>query len=157
MRARGSGHIYQVSSIGARLGSPGLGAYQASKWAAAGFSSVLASDMRPLGMRVTSLDPGGMQTDMIGASLTMHDFPEAYEQTVRPSFEYLATFGLDVAAHGGTDIAKVVKVIDALYAAEDPPVRLLLGKDAVAGGKRLGDLLAASDGKWAELGQSTSA
>jgi NAD(P)-dependent dehydrogenase (short-subunit alcohol dehydrogenase family) len=59
MRRQRSGHIFQVSSVGGRIGHPGLSAYQAAKWAVGGFSEVLAQELAPLGIRVTALEPGG--------------------------------------------------------------------------------------------------
>ena len=59
-RAQGSGHIFQVSSLGGRIGSVGLAAYQSAKWAVGGFSSVLAQEVAPFGVKVTVLEPGGM-------------------------------------------------------------------------------------------------
>ena len=71
LRAQGAGHIIQVSSIGGRLATPGLSAYQSAKWAVGGFSSVLAAEVAPLGIHVTVLEPGGMQTDWAGSSMQM--------------------------------------------------------------------------------------
>ena len=62
MRRQRSGHIFQVSSVGGRIGNPGLSAYQAAKWAVGGFTEVLAQELAPLGIRVTTLEPGGMRT-----------------------------------------------------------------------------------------------
>ena len=58
MRRQHSGHIFQVSSLGGRIGNPGLSAYQAAKWAVGGFTEVLAQELAPLGIRVTTLEPG---------------------------------------------------------------------------------------------------
>ena len=66
LREQGGGRILQVSSIGGRLATPGLAAYQAAKWAVGGFSEVLAAKSAPLGIKVTVLEPGGMQTDWAG-------------------------------------------------------------------------------------------
>ena len=59
LRRNGGGHIIQVSSVGGRLATPGLSAYQAAKWAVGGFSEVLAREAGPLGIKVTVLEPGG--------------------------------------------------------------------------------------------------
>ena len=63
MREQGSGHIFQISSIGSRLASPGLTAYQSAKWAVSCFSLGLAQEVAPLGVNVTNIEPGGMRTD----------------------------------------------------------------------------------------------
>ena len=82
LRAQGGGHIIQVSSIGGRLATPGLSAYQAAKWAVGGFSEVLAREVGPLGIKVTVLEPGGMQTDWAGSSMRVPPISEPYQPTV---------------------------------------------------------------------------
>lgn len=63
MRAQRAGHIFQVSSVGGRTSTAGLSAYQAAKWAVGGFSDVLSKEVAPFGVRVCTLEPGGMRTD----------------------------------------------------------------------------------------------
>ncbi len=82
MRKQGSGHIFQISSIGGRLASPGLTAYQSAKWAVGGFSLGLAQEVAPLGIKVTVIEPGGMRTDWAGSSMTIPPISEPYQQTV---------------------------------------------------------------------------
>ena len=62
-RTQRDGHIIQISSLGGRLATPGLSAYQSAKWAVGGFSEVLAKEVGPLGIKVTVVEPGGMRTD----------------------------------------------------------------------------------------------
>ena len=66
-----SGHIIQIASIGGRIGPPGGGAYAAAKWGVEGFSEVLATEVGPLGGKVTMIEPGGMRTDFAGTSTTI--------------------------------------------------------------------------------------
>jgi len=69
MRKQRSGHIIQFSSIGGRVGgTPGMAAYQTAKWGVEGFSEVLASEVKPLGIKVTIIEPGGFRTDWAGSS-----------------------------------------------------------------------------------------
>src|SRR5262249_3309367 len=82
LRRQGSGHVIQISSVGGRLATPGLGAYQAAKWAVGGFSEVLAAEVRPLGIKVTVLEPGGMRTDWAGSSMNVPPISQAYQATV---------------------------------------------------------------------------
>src|SRR5216683_1488625 len=82
LRRQGGGHIIQVSSIGGRLATPGLSAYQAAKWAVGGFSEVLAKEVEPLGIKVTVLEPGGMATDWAGSSMQVPPVSEPYQATV---------------------------------------------------------------------------
>jgi len=75
----------KVGSIGGRLATAGLSAYQSAKWAVGGFSSVLAAEVAPLGIKVTVLEPGGMQTDWAGSSMSVPPISEPYQPTVGAS------------------------------------------------------------------------
>lgn len=149
LRVQGSGHIIQVSSVGGRLASPGLGAYQSAKWAVGGFSGVLAAEVAPLGIAVTVLEPGGMRTDWSGASMTIHPVSAPYDATVGARARTMGT-----SAQAG-DPAKVARVVLEVAAMHEPPLRLLLGSDAYRYGTAYGRELAASDEKWRELSEST--
>jgi NAD(P)-dependent dehydrogenase (short-subunit alcohol dehydrogenase family) len=83
LKAQGSGTIVQFSSIGGRVGgTPGLGSYQAAKFAVDGFSRVLATETAPLGIRTLVVEPSGFATDWAGASMKIHDIPSEYAATV---------------------------------------------------------------------------
>src|SRR5277367_4888519 len=62
MRKQRSGHIFQVSSVGGRLAIAGNSAYHAAKWAVGGFSDALAMEVAPFGVKVCTLEPGGIRT-----------------------------------------------------------------------------------------------
>jgi NAD(P)-dependent dehydrogenase (short-subunit alcohol dehydrogenase family) len=68
MRPRRAGHIVNVSTIGGRRAQPGLGAYQASKWALGGFTEILAREAAPLGIHATLVEPGGIRTSWAAAA-----------------------------------------------------------------------------------------
>src|SRR6201994_2812848 len=87
--ARGHGHFIQVTSIGGRLTAPGVGAYQAAKFAVEGFSGVLADEVAGLGVKVTLAEPGAMRTDWAGASMQVPPIAPAYEPTVRAIARHL--------------------------------------------------------------------
>src|ERR1700743_1007613 len=82
MREQRAGHILQISSIGGRIGNPGLSMYQAAKFGLGGFSEALAKEVAPLGIFVTSVEPGGFRTDWAGDSMTYAPKVEGYENTV---------------------------------------------------------------------------
>src|ERR1700748_2142109 len=82
LRKQRFGHIIQISSIGGRLGAPGLAAYQSAKWAVEGFSEVLAKEVAPFGVKVTIIEPGGFRTDWAGSSMKIAEIHEDYRQTV---------------------------------------------------------------------------
>ena len=152
LRAQGGGHIIQVSSIGGRLATPGLSAYQAAKWAVGGFSEVLAKEVGPLGVKVTVLEPGGMQTDWAGSSMQVPPVSEPYQATV----------GVMARLHNGDqampalgDPAKVARVVLAVADLPDPPLRLILGSEAYAYATAAARARAASDQQWHDLTVST--
>ena len=151
LRAQEAGHVVQVSSVGGRVTTPGLSAYQAAKFAVGGFSEVLAKEVGPLGIRVTVLEPGGMQTDWAGSSMSVHPVSPAYEQTVG-AVNALRTTLMDRAA---SDPGKVADVVLAVVDLDEPPVRLLLGSDAVRFAGREAAARAESDARWRELSVST--
>jgi NAD(P)-dependent dehydrogenase (short-subunit alcohol dehydrogenase family) len=151
LRAQGSGHIIQVSSVGGRLASAGLGAYQSAKWAVGGFSSVLHQEVAPLGIKVTVLEPGGMRTNWAGSSMAIPEISAPYEPTVGDRARMIRA-GLSTEAG---DPAKVARVVLEVAGMAEPPLRLLLGSDAYRYGTAAGRALAESDESWRELSIST--
>jgi NAD(P)-dependent dehydrogenase (short-subunit alcohol dehydrogenase family) len=150
LREQGSGHVINVTSVGSRMATPGLSAYQSAKWAAAGFSAVLAAEVAPLGIRVTSLEPGGMDTDWAGSSMHIPQISAPYQQTV----------GAAAAVHSPSwrplgDPAKVAQAILQVADMDEPPVRLLLGSEAYAYATAAARAQLASDETWHELTRST--
>jgi short-subunit dehydrogenase len=96
MRKQRSGHIIQVSSIGGRIGTPGLGAYQASKWAVGGMSEVLAREVKHLGIKVTVLEPGGMATEFASKSATFGDIGDDCQESVGMMINMMSKMGEDL-------------------------------------------------------------
>ena len=150
MREQGAGHIVQISSIGGRLATAGLSAYQSAKWAVGGFSSVLAAEVAPLGIRVTVLEPGGMQTDWAGSSMQVPPISEPYRPTVGVM---AAMHNSDAVALG--DPAKMAQVVLHVSAMDEPPLRLILGSEAYAYATEAARAQAASDESWHSLTIST--
>ena len=152
MREQRAGRIIQISSVGGRLATPGLAAYQSAKWAAGGFSSVLAGEVAPLGIKVTVLEPGGMRTDWAGSSMRI--------DPIRP--DYAETVGRMAALHNGemtsaSDPAKVARLVLEVAALEEPPLRLLVGVEAYTYATAAGRALLAQDERWRHLSESTTA
>jgi NAD(P)-dependent dehydrogenase (short-subunit alcohol dehydrogenase family) len=152
LRAQGSGRILQVSSIGGRLATPGLAAYQTAKWAVGGFSEVLAREVAPLGIKVTVLEPGGMQTDWAGSSMRVTPVSEPYEPTVGAMARLHDGIGSGAALG---DPAKVAQVVLEVAAMDEPPLRLILGSEAYAYATAAAKARAESDAAWRELTAST--
>jgi NAD(P)-dependent dehydrogenase (short-subunit alcohol dehydrogenase family) len=152
LRAQGGGHIIQVSSIGGRLATPGLSAYQAAKWAVGGFSEVLAREVGPLGIKVTVLEPGGMRTDWAGSSMRVPPISEPYAATVGAIAAMHGEHGSDGALG---DPAKVAQVVLAVAGMAEPPLRLILGSEAYAYATAAARARAESDAAWHDLTVST--
>ena len=70
MRARRSGAIVNISTIGVQIMPAGSGYYAASKAALEAMSGSLRNEVQPLGISVTVVEPGGFRTDFAGRSLT---------------------------------------------------------------------------------------
>jgi NAD(P)-dependent dehydrogenase (short-subunit alcohol dehydrogenase family) len=128
MRAQGGGHIFQISSAGGRISSPGLSAYQAAKWAVGGFSDVVGKEVAHFGIRVCTLEPGGMRTDWgHEARTTLQQLPQDYQAS-------MADFKGLIDAYVGHEVGdpeRVAKLIVALASRATLPARLLLGSDAL--------------------------
>ena len=149
LRAQRDGHIIQVSSIGGRSGSPGLAAYQSAKWAVGGFSEVLATEVRPLGIRVTIVEPGGMRTDWAGSSMRVLESRPEYQGVLAP-FSHMRG---DAIMRG--DPAKIAKAILRISEEKNPPLHLLLGSDAYFLANLVGERRRAEDAQWKSLSVST--
>ncbi|WP_327040752.1 oxidoreductase [Micromonospora ureilytica] len=150
MREQGRGHIVQISSVGSRVASTGLGAYQSAKWAVSGFSGVLAKEVEAFGIRITTVEPGGLRTDWAGSSMSALPISEPYRPVIDPAVQRLRQAS---GAQPG-DPARAAQAIIRITRVDDPPLRLLLGADAVAAAGAAAEALAASDARWRELSES---
>src|SRR5882724_992779 len=120
MRAQGSGHIIQVSSIGGVNAFPTVGLYHASKWGLEGFSQSLAAEVRGFGIKVTIVEPGGYATDWGG--------PSAQRATEMPAYDgaraAIASFrSTNIPGDPDATGSAILKVVDA----KDPPLRIFFG------------------------------
>ena len=151
LRAQGSGRIVNVSSIGGRIGTPGLSAYQAAKWAVGGLSEVMAAELAPLGVRVTVIEPGGMTTDWAGSSMQIAPVSPAYDGTVGVLARLFTSGGVVPAG----DPTKVADVIVRLTDEPEPPLRLVLGSDALVAADQAATARAAEDAAWRDWSTTT--
>lgn len=152
MRTQKSGHIFQVSSIGGRLAGPGNTPYHAAKWAVGGFSDSLATEVAPFGVKVCTLEPGGIRTNW--AKRAGENWPELmpeYEPSVGAMYKLLAA----VRGNSEGDPKKIADVVIKLANTEDVPRRLILGKDAETYVKHAETARAEEAAKYRELTLST--
>ena len=127
MRKQKSGHIFQVSSVGGRIAYGGNTPYHAAKWAVGGFSDALAMEVAPFGVKVCTLEPGGIRTNWARrAGQNVPDLLPDYEASVGSMLKLLRSH------EGGSegDPRKIADVIVQLANSDEVPVRLILGVDA---------------------------
>lgn len=153
MRGRKSGLIINVTSVSGLATWVGTGHYCASKHALEAIGETLIEEVRPLGIKVINIEPGGMRTDYAGRSSTRAAKRiEAYKDTAGMSERILA----DHAGHEPGDPNKIARIILGVAAMKDPPLNLLLGADAMLYATRKLGQLQAEIGKWAPLTFSTA-
>jgi NAD(P)-dependent dehydrogenase (short-subunit alcohol dehydrogenase family) len=149
MRKQRSGHIINYSSVGGRIGSTGRAPYSAAKFGVEGFSEVMATEMAPLGVKVTIIEPGGFRTDFAGSSTKISDVRAEYDSTVGEA----ARFQRDYHGKQPGDPLEAARVVLKVVGMSDPPFevlksysklrRIILGSDAYkAIGSRLDALRA---------------
>jgi NAD(P)-dependent dehydrogenase (short-subunit alcohol dehydrogenase family) len=152
LRAQRSGHIIQISSIGGRVGgTPGMGGYQTAKFAVEGFSEVLSNEVRPLGIKVTIVEPGAFRTDWGGSSMRILPVSEDYEPTVGEMNRYRRA----VDGQQPGDPARAAAIITEIARLDQPPLRLLLGSDALRSAEESARARAAEAAEWAPVSRST--
>lgn len=151
MREQKSGHIIQFSSVGGRIGALGRAPYSAAKWGVEGFSEVLAKEIGPLGVKVTIVEPGGFRTDFAGASTTIQNGRPEYDATVGE----VARFQLNYNGKQPGDPAKAADAVLHITSLDEPPLRLLLGSDAMNAVEKNDIAKIEADRKWRTLSVST--
>lgn len=150
MRKQGSGRILQISSIGGRVGNPGLTMYQAAKFGLSGFTEALAKEVAPLGIFVTSVEPGGFRTDWAGASMSYATEIEGYEMVKQRTDFFKAGKFVPVG-----DPKKAAKVMVDLASDPNPPVHLVLGSEAIGILKNADQSRTDEMEKWLDISLST--
>jgi len=152
LREQGAGHIFQIASVGGRIASVGLAPYQAAKFAVRGFSLVLAQEVAPLGIKVTTVQPGGMRTDWAGSSMEIPEISEPYQQTVGQFAKMLR----DGSGNEHADPKKIAKAIVDLAGRDDAPAEILMGEDAYDYAQKAAEAVAESDRKWKDVTTSVA-
>ena len=153
MRRQRSGHVINISSIGGYAGYIGWGAYGATKFAIEGITESLAQEVKPLGIKVTVVEPGFFRTDFLDEQSLVKTKIEIddYAETVGAMRSFAAS-----ANHAQPgDPAKFAKGMIKLAHAENPPLRMPFGSDTVA---KIAEKNVHVDGAvaaWRELAMST--
>jgi len=124
MRTRHSGHVINITSVAGFVGFPGSGYYAASKHAVEGWSDALAAEVKPLGIKVTCVEPGPFRTEWAGRS--MRQTPNriaAYAETAGVRLKGTA----DISGKQPGDPARAAEAMIRITEVENPPRHLVLG------------------------------
>jgi NAD(P)-dependent dehydrogenase (short-subunit alcohol dehydrogenase family) len=151
LRRSPAGWVVQLSSVGGQVTAPGFGAYCATKFALEGLTQTLSEEVPSVHFLI--VEPGAFRTGLFGKDAAYFSAPlPEYAETVGPTRSYVETGG---GAQPGDPVKAARAILTAMSSAK-PPLRLVLGGDAIDRIRhRLGDLeneLAA----WEELGRATS-
>lgn len=137
MRARGSGHIINMSSMTGLVANPPNAYYSSTKFALEAVTEALATEVRPLGIKVTAIEPGAFRTDWATRSMKESATPIADYADVAARKDLIKQF----ADHLPGDPRKVAEAVLMVTGLEEPPLRLLLGRDVL---KAMRDKIAAT-------------
>jgi NAD(P)-dependent dehydrogenase (short-subunit alcohol dehydrogenase family) len=152
MRRRRGGRIINISSVSGLVGWAALGIYTGSKFALEGIVETLAQEVAPLGIHVTLIEPGGFRTDFAGRSRI---------ESARQITEYEASVGANRriltqhAGHEPGDPARAALAILKVADADRPPLRLMLGTDALGYAQRKFDQQFAEIKAWDSVSRGT--
>ena len=129
MRARRSGHIVNISSMTGLVANPPNAYYSSTKFALEALTEALSKEVAPLGIKVTAIEPGAFRTDWASRSMQESSTPIGdYDENVGTRKTMIKEF----AAHLPGDPRKVADAVLMVTTLDEPPLRLLLGRDVLA-------------------------
>ncbi|MDQ7251203.1 oxidoreductase [Dongia sedimenti] len=152
LRAQGSGHIVNITSVAGRAPAAGYSLYAAVKFALEGLSASLAQELAPFGIKVTAVAPGAFRTDFLSAhSIRKSDADGAYAESIgRITAAFDANDGKQIG-----DPERGARAIIAAVDADTPPVHLLLGSDALRRAREKLDTVIEEIDRWEDVTRST--
>ena len=154
LRAQGSGHIINVTSIAGRAPMASSGLYAGAKFAMEGLSAALAQEVAPFGITVTAVAPGAFRTDFLSdhsIRRSTADSANPYAETVGKALNYMDS----MAGKQIGDPARAAEAIIALVDSPNPPLHLLLGSDALRRARAKLDATIAEINAWEAVTRST--
>jgi NAD(P)-dependent dehydrogenase (short-subunit alcohol dehydrogenase family) len=132
LRERKSGHVLNITSIGGLKTFPGVGVYNASKFALEAIGESLAQQVKPLGIKVTNIEPSGFRTEWAGGSASYVDTKiEEYRATVGENLKGIQSY----SGKQPGDPQRAAQIMFDVVREENPPLHLPLGKAAVKGAR----------------------
>lgn len=152
MREQGSGHIVNLSSIGGIAAFPGLGIYNASKWAVEAIGESLAAEVGRFGIKVTNVEPSGFRTKWNNASMVNATPLPAYDKVLKQSRLRL---GGELSGSAEGDVDAATRLLLEIVDLEEPPLRILMGNMAYDVALQRYEQRVASWKEWEEKGRAT--
>jgi NAD(P)-dependent dehydrogenase (short-subunit alcohol dehydrogenase family) len=151
LRAQGSGHIVNITSIAGRAPGAGSGLYAAAKYALEGLSTALAQEVAPLGIHVTAVAPGAFRTDFLSDhSIRKSGADASYAAVGRSSAAFDAMAGKQL----GNPVRAAAAIVE-LADSPNPPVHLLLGSDALRRAREKLDAVIEEMDRWEPVTRGT--
>ncbi|WP_297081736.1 oxidoreductase [uncultured Demequina sp.] len=150
LRERRRGHVITISSIAGVRGSAGLGFYCASKWAASGYMEALAKEVAHLGIKVSIVEPGPVQSQWIPSGGKVHEGMADYAPVMDPYWERIDS----LPGNQPGDPHALARALLQITEMDEPPLHLLAGRHAITQGRAKAQALAAEIEQWEELGAS---
>jgi NAD(P)-dependent dehydrogenase (short-subunit alcohol dehydrogenase family) len=153
MRERGGGAIVQMSSVGGQVTAAGFSAYCATKFALEGLTETLQEEVAPFGIQTLIVEPGAFRTGLFrpGAAYMSAEMDE-YADTVGPTREYVRSDHLKQPGDPAKAAAAILTALDA----DPPPLRLVLGADAIGNIRDRLERVRAELAQWEDLGRATT-
>jgi NAD(P)-dependent dehydrogenase (short-subunit alcohol dehydrogenase family) len=133
---RARGRIVNVSSIGGRVALPLVSPYNASKFALEGVSDSLRRELRPQGVDVILIEPGGVKTPIWGKASQLADemladgMPPEADRLYGRMIEAVRAQTARIAQETGIEPREVAAAIGIALTASRPRARYLVGRDA---------------------------
>lgn len=154
LRKQGFGHILNFSSIAGFTGSPGLGIYNAAKFAVEGLSEALAAEIEEFGLRVTIIEPGAFRTEFLSdkSLICAENVIPAYENSSGRFRSFIKT--RNGSQPGNPELA--VKAIIDVVTSENCPLRLPLGRDCLERMQRKINQVQSDISQWESIARATS-
>jgi NAD(P)-dependent dehydrogenase (short-subunit alcohol dehydrogenase family) len=153
LRAQRLGHIINITSIAGRAPGPGSALYSAAKYALEGMSASLAQEVRPFGVKVTAVAPGAFRTDFLSSHSIRKS--EAEDAAYAASVGRLMSGFNTMAGKQIGDPDRAAQAILDLVQAEQPPIHLLLGTDALRRAREKVDAVIEEMDRWQDVTRGT--
>ncbi|MGQ3215919.1 MAG: oxidoreductase [Shinella sp.] len=153
MREQGRGHIVNIASVAGIAPAPGSGIYAGTKAALSAISYALAQELAPFGLWVTAVAPGSFRTDFLSSrsALRSGSTIDDYAATSGRAVDGLLSKDGKQAGDPRQAARAILEAVDA----EEPPLDLLLGSDALQRARTRLDRFDDDLRQWEDVSRST--